>query len=362
MKKTLTKLSVLTIMLLGLPILGVTLANRPVTLYLEFPPKTLYVQHEPFSWPVFMCYSMFILAGITPFLIHGIKREGKETRTGTQLSFPFPWWGWCGIILGIIAWLLAWNRFPWFSKFQNHTFTPLWLAYIITVNALTYSRRGHCMLCDRPLFFLLLFPASAGFWWFFEYLNRFVQNWYYIGARFDPWEYFWYATLPFSTVLPSVMGTRDWLISLSWTEKKFQYFIPLRSTHPKPIAWAVLLTAGIGLAWIGILPNYLFPLLWISPLLIIVSLQVIFEERHLFSDITRGDWRFVIFSALAALICGFFWEMWNYYSLAKWQYNVPFVHRFQIFEMPLLGYAGYLPFGLECAMIAEMLLMKGKKL
>jgi hypothetical protein len=34
---------------------------------------------------------------------------------------------------------------------------------------------------------------------------------------------------------------------------------------------------------------------------------------------------------------------------------VPFVHRFQIFEMPLLGYAGYLPFGLECLIIMEML-------
>ncbi len=362
MKKTLTKLCVLIMMLLGLPLLGVTLANKPIIQYLEFPPKTIYVQHAPFSWPAFICYSLFIFAVITSFLIHGIKREGEKRETGRQRSFQFPWWGWCGIILGIISWLLAWNRFPWFSKFQNHTFTPLWLAYIVTINALTYRRGGHCMLRDRPLFFLLLFPVSAGCWWFFEYLNRFVQNWYYIGARFDPWEYFWYATLPFSTVLPAVIGTRDWLLGLSRHEKKFQNFIPLSSSHPKLVASTILLTAGIGLAWIGIWPNYLFPLLWISPLLIIVSLQVIFQERHLFSDITGGDWRLVIFSAMAALICGFFWEMWNYYSLAKWKYNIPFVHRFQIFEMPILGYAGYLPFGLECAVIADIVLMKGKKL
>jgi hypothetical protein len=35
---------------------------------------------------------------------------------------------------------------------------------------------------------------------------------------------------------------------------------------------------------------------------------------------------------------------------------VPFVHRFQIFEMPLLGYAGYLPFGLECLAVADLFL------
>ena len=63
----------------------------------------------------------------------------------------------------------------------------------------------------------------------------------------------------------------------------------------------------------------------------------------------------VIASALAALICGWFWEMWNFFSLTKWEYRVPFVNRFQVFEMPLLGYAGYLPFGLECAVIGNLL-------
>ncbi|MCX5879514.1 MAG: hypothetical protein NTY44_10440 [Deltaproteobacteria bacterium] len=64
-------------------------------------------------------------------------------------------------------------------------------------------------------------------------------------------------------------------------------------------------------------------------------------------------------SELAALLCGLFWEMWNFYSLAKWVYHVPFVQRFHLFEMPLLGYAGYLPFGMECLVVAEMVL-KGK--
>ena len=52
-------------------------------------------------------------------------------------------------------------------------------------------------------------------------------------------------------------------------------------------------------------------------------------------------------------MCGLVWETWNYYSLAKWIYNVPWVSRFHVWEMPLLGFAGYLPFGLECAVIAD---------
>jgi hypothetical protein len=58
----------------------------------------------------------------------------------------------------------------------------------------------------------------------------------------------------------------------------------------------------------------------------------------------------------AALVCGFFWEMWNYGSLARWEYSIPYVDRFRLFEMPALGYAGYLPFGIECAAIAALVL------
>jgi hypothetical protein len=115
------------------------------------------------------------------------------------------------------------------------------------------------------------------------------------------------------------------------------------------------------LAGIGIWPDYLFSLLWLSPLLIIVAVQSLMGERHILSGISNGDWRLVISSASAALFCGLFWEMWNYYSLAKWEYSVPYVDRFHIFEMPLLGYAGYLPFGLECAMIGMLLEMSMRR-
>lgn len=359
MKSTVGKLLILTVMLLGLPLIGIILVNKPIATYLGFPPRTLYVQHAPFSWSAFIGFSLFILAATVLFILRGMK--GPGLRGVRSLSFSFPWWGWFGIILGIIAWVLAWNRFSWFAGLQFHTFTPLWIAYVIIINALTYSRTGHCMLSDRSGFFLLLFPLSAAFWWFFEYLNRFVQNWYYVEANFSPWEYFWYATLPFSTVLPAVMGTREWLLTFSWPAGKFRNFLPIKVYRPRLVALLFFLAAGLGLAGMGIWPNYLFPLLWISPLIIIASLQAIFEDRHVFSDVAHGDWGIILCSALAALICGFFWEMWNYHSLAKWKYNIPFVHRFQLFEMPILGYAGYLPFGVECAVIADLMLQGGRK-
>ena len=96
-------------------------------------------------------------------------------------------------------------------------------------------------------------------------------------------------------------------------------------------------------------------MLWIAPFLIITGIQAACGENTLFHDLTQGDWRPIWLPAFAALFCGFFWEMWNFKSLPHWEYSVPFVQRFQLFAMPLLGYGGYLPFGLECIAIGRML-------
>jgi hypothetical protein len=268
---------------------------------------------------------------------------------------PFPWWGWAAGVFGVAAWVLAWTRLEWFATFQPHTFTPLWVAYIAVVNALCRRRTGRSLLTDRPRFFGCLFPASALFWWFFEYLNRFVQNWYYTGAHFGPWEYFWYATLPFATVLPAVLSTRELIRSWAWFQRTFGRVRPIAvGAHPLG-PWLLLVAAAGGLAAVGVWPSCFFSLVWVAPLLILVALRSLRREPHPLQGFARTDWTGPASAMLAALVCGFFWEMWNVFSLAQWGYSIPYVQRFEIFAMPLLGYAGYLPFGLECAAIADLL-------
>lgn len=348
------RFGVLAGMLLGLPLLGIILKGLPLSRYMEFPPQTRYIDHAPFSWPVFIGYLLLVLTAVFPLIIRGIKGSGRpDARVLTV--YPFPWWGWVGVGAGLIFWVLAWTRFSWFEAFQPHTFTPLWLSYIVVVNALTYRGTGTCMMRDRPLFFLSLFPFSALFWWFFEYLNRFVQNWHYMGVQFSSWAYVVYATLSFSTVLPAVLGTREWMGRTSIIQRGFRGAVKVRIPCPRAVATGVLIISGAGLAGVGVWPDLLFPLLWVSPLLIIVSVQLIGGDRSIMDDLAVGDWRAFAAAACAALMCGWFWEMWNYYSLAKWIYTVPFVQRFLIFEMPVLGFAGYLPFGLECAVIGEII-------
>lgn len=353
MKKFAVKFAVLVVMLLGLPLGGVFFAGRPIPRYFEFPPVTEYVNHAPFSWFAFAAYSAFLLAVVAPLAIRAVRMGRLGEGAGPERAFP--WWGWLGLASGGVFWLFAWTSFPWFSKFQPHTFAPLWLSFIVVINALRFRRDGRCMMLDRPYYFLLLFPASALFWWFFEYLNRFVQNWRYQGVYFSPAAYVVAASVSFSTVLPGVLGTRDWILGASWLERAFSRFWRIKVPRPTLLAWAVLVASGAGLGGIGVWPNDLFPLLWVSPLLILASLQRLLGEDTIFAGLGEGDWTFVVSSALAALFCGFFWEMWNYYSLARWEYAIPFVDRYRVFEMPILGYGGYLPFGMECAAVGEIL-------
>jgi hypothetical protein len=236
-------------------------------------------------------------------------------------------------------------------------FTAQWVCYVVVVNALTYRRRGRCLLRDRPGAVAVLLAASAVFWWYFEYLNRFVRNWYYIGVRdLSPLEYVLFGTLPFSTVLPAVVSTGEFLGTLPGVTARLAPTVPLRPARPRLLAWSCLLIASAGLAGIAVRPDLLFPLLWISPLVVLTSLQCLFGRVTIFAPLGRGNWERVCRMALAGLVCGFFWELWNWRSTAKWIYTVPYVNRFKVFEMPVLGFVAYLPFGLECAVVADAVL------
>lgn len=343
----------------GLPLLGIIAAGRDHWPYLEMPPLTRHVAHADFSWAWFGFFAiadLLLIGGLTWAIGCGKKRKSEAVETPDHARV-FPWWGWAGFILCVTSWLMAWNRFTWFRLFQPHTFLPIWAGFILAVNALSVKRSGSCLILRRPLRFLLLFPLSAGFWWFFEYLNRFVQNWYYTGIEgMGPGEYSYYSSLAFATVLPGVLSMVDLLLTVPALGKGLATCRPINLPVSRWIPITCLLVAGIGMALIGIFPDQLFALLWVSPLIIIFSIQGLTGQDTLLHPLKIGDSRPVVVPAIAALICGFFWEMWNYFSLARWTYTIPFVQRFHLFEMPILGFGGYLPFGLECLVAGALVI------
>ena len=330
------------------PLAGLAMAGHSVGAYLGFPPRTEFVPHAPFAWSAFIALS---IPGLAAIALYCAALANARPAPAAQPARRYPWWGWLGLVLLAAGWILAWNESLVPPPWRRHTFTPLWLGYILAMNGLVHRRAGWSLLTCRRGWFLALFPVSAGFWWLFEYLNQFVHNWYYTGIEASgDWDYFLQATLPFSTVLPAVASTWAWLRQFPRLDG--MALPPLRG-HAG-LAWLALIAGTSGLAGIGIWPQALFSMLWLGPLLVLGGLQQLISGESLLAPLRHGDWRPLLQPALAGLVCGFFWELWNYGALAKWHYSIPYAQRFHLFEMPLLGYAGYLPFGVQCALVMDL--------
>ena len=368
MKKRIIHYLLLATVLLGVPLACAWLGGRHDVLegVRTFPPRTedwgldpskLWNMRRPFSWVAFVMLATGVLAMISPLVWRLVKGPAQSDAGTPQAQHTFPVFGWAGLALGAVGWVLAWNRFPWFATFQPHTYLLVWTAYILVVNALCVKRAGRCLMTSYPKAYAALLPVSAAFWWFFEYLNRYVWNWYYRGVgEMNAAEYVFFATCSFTTVLPAVTSTAEWLGTFRpFSDERLCGLTRFDAHRPSSVV-GLALGAAVGLSGIVFCPEVAFPLLWISPLAVFLVVQILMGEPTVLDSLRGGDWRLAVRFALAALICGGFWEMWNYYSYAKWIYAVPYVHAFQLFEMPVVGFAGYLPFGLECAAVAAWVL------
>jgi hypothetical protein len=95
--------------------------------------------------------------------------------------------------------------------------------------------------------------------------------------------------------------------------------------------------------------------MWMSIFFIVSPANYQLDRPSIIRFTAQRDWRIAIVFAIAALICGFFWELWNMYAWPKWIYTFPYLDQFKVFEMPLVGYLGYLPFGLEVWALTALL-------
>ena len=270
----------------------------------------------------------------------GILSERVLSSSSTRRSFATH--GWIGVILVLVFWWVNWNlggaRTSW-------AFFPLWLGYCLTVDALAYRLNGTSLLTRDWRKYVSLFLISAPSWWIFEVFNWRIRNWHYLGRDlFSDSHYFLFASISFSVVMPAVFGTAELVSRTRW----------IRRMKPGLVIRPDRITTGIffGLGWVflGLLiamPRNFFPLVWLSVFFILEPINVWLGNITAARWTERGDWRPVISLFVGVLITGFFWEMWNFFSFPKWVYTVPGVNFLHVFEMPILGYGGYLPFALE---------------
>lgn len=272
-------------------------------------------------------------------------------------KWQWPARGWMGLILVAVCWPLNWTLL---GARTSYLFFPLWLGYVLIVDALVQMRTGSSIWTRSRTDFVLLFVISAPVWWLFELINLRTGNWEYVGCElFSAMQFNLLSTISFSTVIPAVFETTELVHSSPWMKR-------LASGPRVPATrrvFVALFVIGLGmlismLVW----PEVFYPFTWISLVLIFEPINHWSGRPYFLKDLREGDWRTVISLSLGALVCGLFWEMWNYFSFPKWIYHIPGLAFLHIFEMPLLGYGGYIPFALELYALKNFLWPNGPRL
>jgi hypothetical protein len=257
---------------------------------------------------------------------------------------PLPACGWISLAALAAAELLMFRGIEPVATF----FTPIaWTAYIFVADAAVFAIRGKSRGHDARLGFARVALLSIPLWLIFEAYNLRLANWTYVGLSISlPARVFGYAW-SFATFTPAIFVTADLIESFGWWD---------RPAHPVLLSAAVrrisMALGAILLASPLLVPrpaaSYLFGCVWLGFIFLLDPVNFRLGLPSLTGDLAEGR-RGRLFSLLAAgWVCGWLWEFWNFWAAAKWHYIFPIWQDKKIFEMPIPGYFGFLPFALEC--------------
>ena len=229
------------------------------------------------------------------------------------------------LLIGITLIILGVLSLFDFAALKFVTYPLLWWGLILALDEVNFKKwSGSPIRSHGSKFFIaIIVPISVMYWLFFEFINFAFPQWYYINVIQQPLMATLLTFLSFATVIPAVVEC-VWLVAGKIPSFKISG------------GWAyVSIVAGILFA----VPPFFFEnfwlnqLVWISPFLMLAPFLEN-EKLNLKSLISVG---------LAGLLTGFLWELLNSGATTKWQYGI-LSGQPHLFEMPLPGYFGFIPF------------------
>jgi len=272
--------------------------------------------------------------------------------------------GWLGTAIIVAAEILLAFHKPVATLF----FTPIvWTGYLLLVGALVRSLSSTPSATAAVSQTLLPYSKWLAFWsvplWLvFEAYNLRLRNWTYVGLPANPLVrgigYVW----AFATIWPAIVVTAHFLRAVGLFSNRTE---PRPACKTSTVA-AIFLTGLVFLLFPILAPvrvgSYLFGLVWIGFVLLLDPLNYWWKGRSLLREWEAGDSSTLLSFLAAGWVCGIFWEFWNFWSVAKWLYVFPILQNRKVFEMPILGYVGFLPFAVECFVMYEFLRVAGGRL
>jgi hypothetical protein len=231
--------------------------------------------------------------------------------------------------------------------------TPIaWTGFIVFADAIVFRARGSSWIRSAPREFAALALASIPLWLLFEGYNQIIDNWHYTGLPENAaLRYFGYAW-SFATIWPAIFQGAE-LIAV-WRARERGPFSACPAPPALP-ALPVLVSVSAGAVMLACpffasptVARYLAAPVWLGFIFLLEPINARLGGESLWIDWRAGRTDRVVNLIVSGFLCGGLWELWNYWSRAKWHYTVPIMERWKIFEMPAPGYFGFPAFALEC--------------
>ena len=186
--------------------------------------------------------------------------------------------------------------------------------------------------------------ASALTGWLLSYLNLFVASWTVPQNHSIVIQVLLYTPL-FALLAPAVLVTRELFSCFPGVLKSLVFSAALPEIRRETQLAILLAVTLFGLSGGAAQPAQLFWLFWMSPLALLMTLQLLWHENTLFSGAKSGDWGPVVCSALSGILIGNI-AVITYQSNAYLQINLPNM---------MVAQAGLALFGLLCLQLANVL-------
>ena len=254
-----------------------------------------------------------------------------------------PVYGWVAFMVLIVAEVLMFRRVEPVPTY----FTPIaWTAYILLTDAAVLAVSGRSRLHNASGEFVETALLSIPLLLIFEAYNLRLANWTYVGVPLGHVEILFGYAWAFATITPGIFETADLIESFGW----FKPSRPLRFPAAAEIGFMVF--GALCLVSPLVIPKhiaaYLFGLVWVGFVFLLDPINQRLGLPSILGNFAVGRTSRFWSLMLSGWVCGCLWEFWNYWASAKWHYIFPIMQGSKIFEMPAVGYLGFLPFALDC--------------
>jgi hypothetical protein len=263
-----------------------------------------------------------------------------KSSPGRATGGGLPRYGIAGIAIIAAGEILLFSGVPLIKQW----FTPvMWTGYIMLMDAVVCRARGSSLLSSHGLEFLLLAIISIGSWAIFEGYNVLLKNWTYVGLPDNMLERYAGYAWAFATISPGMFVTYEVLdIYLPGESPAEQRRLP-NGVFAGFVIFG-LASLVVPLVWPS---TWMTPLVWVGFAFFLDPINGRLGDRSFLSEFFTGRFRSMPVMFLAGAMCGLLWEFWNYWATSKWHYEVPYLGHIKLFEMPVLGFLGFMPFAVE---------------